>query len=276
MGPRGASNHPPRIATPPLSVHHNDRYSARVEVTDPDGDPVTMRALGLPRWLAFDTATFILEGQPGEDDIGRNQVSLYATDGRLSATLTFEISVLLGPCRERAVFGDPARSPYVLPFAPGTPVEVLQTYCGRGSHSRDNQLAYDFRTGFGEPVAAARAGTVTTVVDRWADTDKDDAHFNYLLVTHDDGSFAFYAHLKSQSVRVAQGERVSQGQTLAASGESGTPTLCAAVGQCAVLHFGVYRRTWALDLPVNFRNAGGPLDERGGLMAGAFYMALPF
>ncbi|MFC1640159.1 hypothetical protein ACFL3B_05290, partial [Gemmatimonadota bacterium] len=64
-------------------------------------------------------------------------------------------------------------------------------------------------------------------------------------------------------------------QTIAASGESGTPTLCAAFMECAVLHFGVYRRSWAVDIPINFENADGPLDSRGGLMRGTFYTVLP-
>jgi hypothetical protein len=268
-------NLPPRLETPPLQVDHNDPYSATIVASDPDGDSVTVWAVELPKWLTFDSASRVLAGFPGEENIGGHQVVLRASDGRLSTTLTFVLTVVLAPCLERAIFGDPALSDYVLPFLPGTTVEVLQSYCGPGSHARDNQLAYDFRSTFGEPVAAARGGWVSRVVDYWADTDKDDSHFNYLVITHIDGSFAFYAHLKQKSFLVSVGEEVSQGQVIAASGESGTPTLCAAFGECAVLHFGVYRRTWALDIPVDFRNAAGPLDARGGLVRGAFYTALP-
>jgi len=157
-----------------------------------------------------------------------------------------------------------------MPYPVGTTPEVLQTYCGPGSHSRDNQLAYDFRTEFGTPVVAARAGVVSTVVDGWPDSDKDDAHFNYILITHADSTFAFYAHLKHESFVVAPGDSVAQGQVVAAAGESGTPTFCA-FEVCGVLHFGVYSQSWRIDLPVNFRNADGPLDDRGGLVTGTFY-----
>jgi hypothetical protein len=47
----------------------------------------------------------------------------------------------------------------------------------------------------------------------------------------------------------------------------------------ADLHFGVYR-TWPMqhgdDLPVNFQNAEGALDARGGLQEGVVYLALPY
>jgi murein DD-endopeptidase MepM/ murein hydrolase activator NlpD len=113
-------------------------------------------------------------------------------------------------------------------------------------------------------------------VDHWADSDKDGSHFNYLVILHDDGTFAFYAHLKQYGFVVDVGDQVARGQVIGASGESGTPTLCAAFAECAVLHFGVYRRSWAVDLPIEFGNADGPLDARGGLQAGAFYTALPY
>ncbi len=81
----------------------------------------------------------------------------------------------------------------------------------------------------------------------------------------------FYAHLVHDGVVVQEGDWVEQGQQIAFSGTSG--------GTVAVLHFGVYH-TWPVqggnDVAVNFRNAEGPLDERGGLQQGAFYTALPY
>jgi hypothetical protein len=260
------------------TVHHNDVYNELVQAYDPDGDSVSIGAVTLPNWLSFDTATHLLYGLPGEESIGSHAVVLTASDGFLHTTDTFAITVLLAPCLERAVFDDPTLSEYVLPFPPGSTAEVLQTYCsvgGYGSHIIDNQLAYDFRTEFGRSVVAAREGRVTVAVYNWPDSDKDPSHFNYLVIAHDDDTFAFYAHLQHESFVVRVGDRVSRGQPIAASGESGTPTGCAAFAECAVLHFGVYRRSWALDLPINFVNADGPLDARGGLVLGEFYTALP-
>ena len=272
-------NLPPEISLAEAVVHHNDTYIAWVEAWDPDGDSVTVRAVSLPPWLAFDAGTRRVQGLPGEENIGLHEMVFEASDGRLSVTDTVRITVLLAPCLERAIFGDPALSPYVLPFPVGDTAQVIQTYCGVGgfgSHTIDNQLAYDFRTEFGAPVAAARAGRVIEAVEHWPDTDKNGSHFNFLLVRHDDGTFAFYAHLQQYGFLVEVGDTVSQGEVLAAGGESGTPTLCAAFGECAVLHFGVYRASWAVDIPVEFRNADGPLDARGGLQTGVSYTALPY
>ena len=179
-------------------------------------------------------------------------------------------------CRDRADFGDPAASSYVLPYPVGTTYPVLQSYCGPGSHSRDSQLAYDFLMGFGDDVVAARDGLVTRVVNHWTDDDKDGSHFNFLNILHEDGTEAFYAHFQHQGISVEVGQSVSTGERLGAIGESGTPTTCA-FGECGVLHFGVYRgQGGGADLPVNFRNAEGPLDDRGGLRLSTTYAALPY
>jgi murein DD-endopeptidase MepM/ murein hydrolase activator NlpD len=173
-------------------------------------------------------------------------------------------------CLSRAVFGPAAESAYVLPYPVGATYEVLQSYCyAAGSHG--NQLAYDFLMREGTPVTAARGGVVVALVDQWEDTDWNEAHFNYVFIRHEDGSAAFYAHLQLGSLLVRIGDQVSVGQQIGSSGHCGTPM--------ADLHFGVYRAWPAADgndLPVNFRNAGGPLDSRGGLQAGVVYTALPY
>jgi|GEM_PF-1833198 len=277
--PEAERNHAPGIVIPRTTVHHNDVYDEQIIAYDRDGDSITLGVVTLPDWLTFDSATQTLHGLPGEESIGMHDVVVTATDGALQATESFTINVHLAPCLERAVFDDPASSEYVLPFPTGTTAEILQAYCSvgslYGSHIRDNQLAYDFRTEFGRTVVAARAGRVTVVVNHWLDSDKEDSHFNYILIEHDDSSFAFYAHLQHESILVRVGDRVAQGQPIASSGESGSGTGCATFMECAVLHFGVYRRTWALDLPISFVNADGPLDARGGLVLGAVYTALP-
>jgi len=173
-------------------------------------------------------------------------------------------------CLDRAVFGLPERSPYVLPYPVGAAYRVLQSYCyDPGTHG--NQLAYDFLMTEGTPVTAARAGMVAGLVDQWPDTDWDSSHFNYVFIRHDDGSVAFYAHLQVGTLLVRLGDTVGAGQRIGNSGHCGTPI--------ADLHFGVYRAwppTDGYDLAVNFRNAEGPLDVRGGLRAGTTYTALPY
>lgn len=174
-------------------------------------------------------------------------------------------------CLASAVFGNPATSEYILPYPVGASYPLLQTYCGPQNHGYDNQQHYDFTISFGDPVVAARAGTVRLVVDHFGDDDTNRNNHNHMFVQHDDGTTAFYAHLVQHSVVVQVGERVEQGELIAQSGTSG--------GTVAVLHFGVYR-TWPVqggnDVAVNFRNADGPLDERGGLVQGSVYTARPY
>jgi len=171
-------------------------------------------------------------------------------------------------CLECAVFGDPAESPYVLPFPVGAAFSVFQTYCGPFSHGRDGQMSIDFAMPVGSKVLAARAGTVRRVVVENEDRGRG---INYLYIEHEDGTSAFYAHLGQHGALVEVGDVVVAGQEIALSGSSGT--------SIPHLHFGV-SSTWPPrkpdDVPVNFRNAKGALDERGGLQAGVSYEALPF
>ncbi len=172
-------------------------------------------------------------------------------------------------CLSRAVFGDPAQSSYTLPYPVGSSYPVLQAYCTSESHA--NQLAYDFQMPIGAPVVSAREGVVVEFVDAYEDTDCDSRHFNYVMIEHSDGTTAFYAHVRHGSILVGLNEEVGRGQPIAQSGSAGTPV--------PDLHFGVYQ-TWPVhdgdDIAVNFRNAQGPLDARGGLQQGVAYLALPY
>jgi murein DD-endopeptidase MepM/ murein hydrolase activator NlpD len=175
-------------------------------------------------------------------------------------------------CVERARFGHPAESQYVLPYPVGVQYELSQSYCfAAGGHR--NQLAYDFSTPVGSEVVAARAGTVQEVIEDQPDsgTETDPNVHNRVLIQHDDGTVAFYAHLLQNGVLVEAGQRVEAGQLLGYNGNSGN------TGGFPHLHFGVYQ-SWppqeGNDVPVNFSNALGPLDERGGLYRGVVYKAL--
>ncbi len=171
-------------------------------------------------------------------------------------------------CVRRARFVAPANAPFVLPFPVGDAYPLGQAYCdSRGSH-RDS-FAYDFNMPIGSPVAAAAAGVVWLVQDEYEDGDLAPEHSNTLFIEHADGRVTQYAHLQHGSFLVRVGERVTAGQTIAASGDTGI------VYGSPHLHFELYRSTASFDsLPVSFRNAGGPTDERGGLVWGETYEAL--
>jgi len=180
-------------------------------------------------------------------------------------------------CVQRGVFGDPAESLYVLPVPSGGTVHVLQSCCSaeRG-RSHYGLLAYDFTMRFGDEVVAAREGRVWIVRDIFPDDGISSPNDNNIYIVHPDGETSLYAHLQSGSPVVRPGDRVSAGDVIARAGSSGTWVPCA---DCAVLHFEVFPQAeyepWR-DLAVNFRNAQGPLDERGALMEGASYTALPY
>lgn len=172
-------------------------------------------------------------------------------------------------CLNRARFGDPAASDYVLPYPSGDRYRVLQTYCAPAGGHR-NQLAYDFSLGVRAQVVAARGGVVKDVREDSPDNGKGNGEHNFVLIEHADGSVAFYAHLMQYGVDVRVGDVVRQGQPIARSGNSGLTLQ-------PHLHFGVYRG-WptreGYDAPVNFRNATGFLDLRGSLVEGGVYEAL--
>jgi hypothetical protein len=175
------------------------------------------------------------------------------------------------PCLERAVFGDPANSEYVLPFPVGAAYPVYQSYCFPAGGHRC-QLAYDFTMPIGDPVVAARAGVVRLTKDDSPDDGQGVGEHNFVYIEHEDGTAAFYAHLMQHSVTVVSGDTLDIGEQFASSGNSGYS------GE-PHLHFGVYEDYPAAegnDLPANFRNADGPLDLRGGLKRNETYTALPY
>jgi murein DD-endopeptidase MepM/ murein hydrolase activator NlpD len=177
-------------------------------------------------------------------------------------------------CIERAIFGEPSQSSYILPYLVGDSYRLMQGYCySEGGHR--NQLAYDFETPIGTPVISARSGLVMKVRSDLPDDGKqpESGQHNHIMIKHDDGTVAFYAHLKQNSIVVKVGDRVSQGQPIAESGNSGNTQ------GLPHLHFGVYQNWPAregFDVAVNFRNAEGTHDQRKGLRPGGYFKALPF
>lgn len=174
------------------------------------------------------------------------------------------------PCLERAVFGDPADSAYVLPFAVGEEYYLSQSYCfSEGGHS--NQLSYDFDMPIGVQVLATRAGVVKEKREDSPDTGLGYGEHNYIFLQHEDGTVGFYAHLMMDGVEVDVGDEINVGDFIAWSGNSGL------TGK-PHLHFGVYQ-SWppheGYDVPINFRNASGQHDSRGGLAAWRLFEALP-
>lgn len=114
---------------------------------------------------------------------------------------------------------------YTLPFLPGKTYRIMQGYHGSFSHNKSrSRYAIDFAMPVGDTVCAARGGVVAYFSENSRIGGNHLAYLPYsnnLMIFHDDGTVALYAHLSYQGVLVDLGERVEQGQAIAISGETG-------------------------------------------------------
>ena len=111
---------------------------------------------------------------------------------------------------------------YYLPFEKGKAFVVHQGYNGKFSHQNENSL--DFTMPVGTPITAIRDGIVIRLVENNSKVcpKKECGQYNnYVIVYHPDGTFAEYTHLNKNGVLVNVGEKVSQGQIIASSGNTG-------------------------------------------------------
>ncbi|WP_169337032.1 M23 family metallopeptidase [Algicola sagamiensis] len=130
----------------------------------------------------------------------------------------------------RSTYGDFAvrhnrHARYDLPFPVTAPVKVSQSCYGRFSHNRPgSKHAVDFQLEQGTPVIAARSGVVIELKDnsdKGGPHPKYRPHANYILIMHDDGTYAGYFHLKKGGSKVKRGRYVNQGEVIGYSGNTG-------------------------------------------------------
>ncbi len=259
-----------QIPAPPLRAFHDHPYEARV-VIDAGGEPVRVHAPTRPAWMTWDSATSTLGGTPGWRDVGSHTLRLEASSSSASAARSFTVVVEKSEIDCGRLFGDPDASAYVLPFPPGRSYEINQGYCpSNPTWGHHRWFAYDFRMPVGDTVVASRAGQVLFVEERWPDGSRICGQENYVYVGHADGTVMQYVHLTTGGALVAPGARVEAGQPLGLSGDSG----CSSGPH---LHVALFRDGTDFGrkatLPLNYRNADGPLDARGGLVQGARYRA---
>ncbi len=156
--------------------------------------------------------------------------------------------------------GDPAarhrpEQPYRVPFAIASHFPVTQAYPDVVTHTtEDSRYAIDIAMPVGTDVFAARGGTViTTRGDNYRsglDPERDGPAANVVQILHDDGTFAVYAHLNWNTIRVRPGDRVVRGQYIADSGNTG-------FSSGPHLHFVVLRNAGSrtVSVPVRFQGA---------------------
>ena len=149
---------------------------------------------------------------------------------------------------------------YSLPYASGKSYRVLQGNGSHFSHTGLEEFAVDFDMPVGTPVYAARGGVVARVEESNTRGCWDDGcgrYANYIVILHSDGTTGEYYHLKQDGAIVEVGDRVTQGQLIGYSGDTGHTTM-------PHLHFAVYRATsWGntQSIPVRFQTADGIIDR---------------
>ena len=153
--------------------------------------------------------------------------------------------------------GRHANVTYLLPYPAGESYVLSQGNFGKFSHGpgTGDEHAFDFTMPVGTTICAARDGVVAGVrIDSNSGGANRDFRqcANYLVVRHDDGTYADYLHLMQGGALVKVGDRVRAGQPIARSGNTGYSTT-------PHLHFVVYRTIDGKSretLPIKFRLAG--------------------
>lgn len=152
------------------------------------------------------------------------------------------------------VMGDPDvvhddRYQYQLPFPKGESYMLVQGNKTEYTHNEDiSRYAFDFAMPVGSYVSAARGGVVGYVVDRFSERGGDASmkeKTNRILICHDDGTVAVYAHLKKDGAFVEVGDIVYAGQVIGLSGNTGYSNF-------PHLHFAVL--IGDRSIPIHFRN----------------------
>jgi murein DD-endopeptidase MepM/ murein hydrolase activator NlpD len=115
---------------------------------------------------------------------------------------------------------------YRAPFAIANNFPVSQAYPDAATHATpDSYYAVDIAMPVGTDVFAARAGIVFDVASTnyrtGLDLARDGPAANVVRILHDDGTYAIYAHLNWNTIRVKPGQRVLRGEYIADSGNTG-------------------------------------------------------
>lgn len=143
---------------------------------------------------------------------------------------------------------------YQLPYAEGKSYLVVQGY--RSLFSHKGRLAYDFKMRTGTPIYAARGGVVTSVQQEFKKGGVNKKYYrraNAIVIRHEDGSNAMYAHLKHNGSEVKVGDIVKQGQLIGYSGSTGY----SAFPHLHFLVWGPTKEGRRAQLPVRFQTASG-------------------
>ncbi|MFT5466894.1 MAG: murein DD-endopeptidase MepM/ murein hydrolase activator NlpD [Verrucomicrobiales bacterium] len=175
------------------------------------------------------------------------------------------IEVPISRTRAGTVYPIQANSLYILPWSVGSSYNIGQGNRG-DSNSGSQKFAYDFDMPNGSTIRAARAGVVIEVEESFSNGTGVSGEENFIVIRHSDRTVTGYYHLNRNGARVRVGDRVSQGQRIAKSGNSGDSSQ-------PHLHFEVLQRRDGNTRPITFRNTR---PHSNGLVESQRYRAGPF
>jgi murein DD-endopeptidase MepM/ murein hydrolase activator NlpD len=113
---------------------------------------------------------------------------------------------------------------YKLPFLKGSNVYVSQGYHGEMSHKGLSAYAVDFPVPVGTPIYAAREGIVVGSEggnNQGGASPEYRQYANYVIIEHSDGTMGNYYHLKQGGAVALIGQKVSKGDLIGYSGNTG-------------------------------------------------------
>lgn len=179
-------------------------------------------------WVRFDSISGI-EYPPPDDRLQwvlppeskTVLMSLGVLDSTVSPSLEYRYEYMLGDPKASHAPQDPYRVPYAL----ASDYPVSQAYPDAITHTTpDSKYAIDIAMPIGTDIFAARGGVVfeVTASNFKGGTNASDMKLaNIVRILHDDGTYAIYAHLNWNSIRVRVGDRVNRGDYIADSGNTG-------------------------------------------------------
>jgi hypothetical protein len=94
-----ASSPPPANRAPTISGNGaatltvGQAYNFTPTASDPDGNALTYTISGRPAWATFNATTGALGGTPASGNVGTSNVTITVSDGSLTASLSFTITV---------------------------------------------------------------------------------------------------------------------------------------------------------------------------------------
>jgi len=156
---------------------------------------------------------------PGQTE--KRLLKIRATDPGKGFTFRLSYKQMIGPPLDNL----PTDVNYYPPFPLSLQFPISQGFDNDMTHGEPpNQYAVDIVMPIGTPILAARAGMVMDMEDDFHGAAQKERYLtrsNQIRILHDDGTMAVYAHLQPNSLRVRHGIKVTRGQWIANSGNTG-------------------------------------------------------